>query len=70
MKILKHGNSVVFTCPDCDCVFSELDKIAYSSYGEDGSHYCATCPECNHICWAADKDKMANRYNQVKSDDN
>ena len=70
MKILKHGNSVVFTCPDCDCIFSELEKTSYSSMGEDGSHYCATCPECGRICWATDKEKMVNRYSQVKTDDN
>jgi len=55
MKIIKHGITIVFICPECGCEFSELPRLCYSSTGEDGSHYCMTCPDCNHICLATDE---------------
>jgi hypothetical protein len=65
MKIIKHGESITFICPDCGCEFKELPMNCYSSLGEDGAHYCAVCPECTTTCWTNDnkqqkENKMAN----------
>ncbi len=57
MKIIKHGNAIVFVCPKCGCMFSELPKVCYSSTGKNGAHYCMNCPECLTTCWATDKQK-------------
>lgn len=51
MKIIRHGDIVVFKCEQCDCEFSELAKVCYSSTGEDGLHYCMNCPDCQNTCW-------------------
>ena len=58
MKILKHGDSIVFTCSDCGCVFSEISEKCYSSMGGDGCHYIESCPECNKVCYATDKNTI------------
>ena len=58
MKILKHGNSIKFTCEKCGCVFTELPKVCYSSIGEDGAHYCMSCPECSNTCWTSDTEQQ------------
>lgn len=54
MKILKHGKTIVFECPECGCRFSELPKKCYSSTGQDGAHYCESCPDCGETCWQTD----------------
>lgn len=53
MKILRHGNSIVFICPECECKFSELPKVCYSSLG----HYIAVCPECGHVCYTTEEEQ-------------
>lgn len=55
MKIIKHGDLVVFTCDTCGCVFSEISGKCYSSFGSDGAHYSMLCPDCNNICWTTDE---------------
>ena len=57
VKIIKHGNSVIFHCSECECKFSEVPKNCYSSLGEDGAHYCAVCPECSAVCYTTDKEQ-------------
>ena len=54
MKIINHGNSIIFKCADCGCEFSELPKQCYSSTGEDGAHYMLSCPECGNVCYTTD----------------
>lgn len=67
MKIISHGDSIVFTCPKCHCVFSELLKVCYSSMGEDGAHYILSCPECSNICFETDEKQKERRAK--KNDD-
>ena len=54
MKIIQHGVSIIFICPDCGCVFSELPSVCYSSTGDKGANYCMECPDCGCVCWAND----------------
>lgn len=57
MKIIKHGDVVVFKCEECGCVFSELGKKCYSSSSSDGAHYCMGCPDCLNTCWKIGKEQ-------------
>ena len=57
MKILKHGDVIKFTCPDCGCEFSELPGKCYSSTGEDGAHYTMICPDCSRSCWTTEEEQ-------------
>ena len=50
MRIIRHGDIVVFKCEQCGCEFSEIAKVCYSSTGDDGVHYCLNCPDCLHTC--------------------
>ena len=56
MKIIKHGDIVIFKCDTCGCEFSELSKLCYSATGEDGPHYCMGCPDCGNTCWVFGKE--------------
>ena len=44
MKIIKHGNALLFICENCECEWQEVKKnCEYESYS---SEYWYRCPEC------------------------
>lgn len=51
MKIIKHGDCLRFTCPECQCIFQAVRGETGVRYREKGMlsgefTYCASCPEC------------------------
>lgn len=51
MKVIRHGDIVIFKCEKCGCEFSEIARECYSSTGDDGAHYHMLCPDCGNSCW-------------------
>lgn len=52
MKILEHGNVVLFTCPKCGCVFTATVQECGVTHLFSGNipvreEYRANCPECD-----------------------
>ena len=54
MKIIKHGTTVKFICPNCDCEYEVGINSARTNDG--GENYYSTCPCCGAECHADVKD--------------
>lgn len=59
MKVIKHGNIIIFNCPECDCSFAvtrkeclENDRSA-SVANEITIKLFHQCPDCGNMCMEA-----------------